>query len=227
MIEQKGKFLIPIIYVSTLVLSVFIFFGLRLILSSILLDDSILQLAFYLPVYLLLILLFVPAWRNSLIHAVKQSRKTLQYTLYGVLLMFLAMVVIGIVYQLIGINDTSENQAFLDSLALNGSIYDKINLAVFAIVLAPLVEEMVFRNALFQILRTNNMLPINVVITISAFTFGLMHTGFSDLVQVFYYAGLGAILGYIYYRSETIVTPILVHMLYNTYGVIVMLITLG
>jgi membrane protease YdiL (CAAX protease family) len=96
---------------------------------------------------------------------------------------------------------------------------------MFAVFLAPLVEEMVFRMAAFQLFFHIEGIKPWKVIMLSSLAFGLIHViGTFDFVQLPYYAGLGAVLGFFYYRSKNIAVPIVIHMLLNALVTITMFI---
>lgn len=81
-------------------------------------------------------------------------------------------------------------------------------------VLAPLVEEMVFRGALLRTLlgmvsKKNHW----VAIMVSAFVFGLVHGNMAQFVNAMI---MGLILGWMYYRTKSIVPGILLHWVNNT-----------
>jgi membrane protease YdiL (CAAX protease family) len=121
----------------------------------------------------------------------------------------------------LGINNDPVNQQILES-QLNGPFFDRASLAIFAVLLAPLVEEMVFRLAGFRLLGKIEGLPIAVTIAITSLLFGLIHVLSDDIVQILYYAGLGVVLGLVYHKSKNILVPIGVHMLFNLFVVITM-----
>ena len=81
-------------------------------------------------------------------------------------------------------------------------------------VLAPLVEEMVFRGALLRTLldmvsKKNHW----VAIMVSAFVFGLVHGNMAQFVNAMI---MGLMLGWMYYRTRSIVPGILLHWVNNT-----------
>lgn len=81
-------------------------------------------------------------------------------------------------------------------------------------VLAPLVEEMVFRGALLRTLlgmvsKKNHWIAIMV----SAFVFGLVHGNMAQFVNAMI---MGLMLGWMYYRTKSIVPGILLHWVNNT-----------
>ena len=73
-------------------------------------------------------------------------------------------------------------------------------------ILAPIVEEIIFRKLLID-----NMSKYGIVasVTISAFLFGLFH---GNLAQFFYAWALGIIFGFVYVYTGKIIYTILLHM---------------
>lgn len=94
-------------------------------------------------------------------------------------------------------------------------------LVAAAVVLAPVGEELFFRGMLFQALRRRfHLWP---AIGLSALAFALVHaqatlegTGLVFLVLF----PLGMFLAWVFHRRGTLVTPVLVHVLFNLVGVL-------
>ena len=83
---------------------------------------------------------------------------------------------------------------------------------LFSVILAPIMEELFFRKVLID--RLTPFGDVTAII-VSAVIFGLFHGNF---YQVFYAAGLGLILGWVYLYSGNILYPISLHMLFNLVG---------
>lgn len=83
---------------------------------------------------------------------------------------------------------------------------------LFAAVLAPFLEEFIFRKQIIDRLSKYGELP---AILFSAVTFGLFHT---NLFQFFYAFGLGLIFAYVYARTRMLRYPVIMHMIINTMG---------
>lgn len=83
---------------------------------------------------------------------------------------------------------------------------------ISVVILAPLVEEFVFRKTI-----VDHCLPYGEkwAILLSAVVFGLFHGNF---FQFFYAAGLGLLLGYIYVRTGRLWYTILLHGIVNFMG---------
>ena len=86
-------------------------------------------------------------------------------------------------------------------------------LALFTtIIVAPVVEEFVFRKQLLDRCGRYGEKPAMVF---SALTFGLFHMNF---YQFFYAFGVGLILAYVYLRTHSLRYPVLIHMIINFLG---------
>ena len=86
---------------------------------------------------------------------------------------------------------------------------------VVMVILAPLVEEYVFRK---QILDRTRKYGEKLAVFLSALTFGLFHL---NLFQFFYTFGLGWLLAYIYMRTGRLRYPVLIHSIVNFVGSVV------
>ena len=83
---------------------------------------------------------------------------------------------------------------------------------VFAVLLAPLMEEFIFRKLLIDRLGRFGELT---AILFSAVTFGLFHMNF---FQFFYAFGLGLIFAYVYTRTGMLRYPVIMHTIINFIG---------
>lgn len=101
----------------------------------------------------------------------------------------------------------------LESYALGGgSLVVKI---LFMVVLAPLIEELIFRRALIDRMRIYG--EKNAVL-VSALIFGLFH---GNLSQFFYAFALGLVFGYVYVKTGRLRYSAALHMLINCMGSVV------
>lgn len=229
--QERSVVLIPVLYVVIILLVNVI--GVVLY-GSLAIDDedlkfirlgSITNLAFYGSLFVLYIGLFLPAWHRTISHFFQTKTKQGMVIAIGVAGMFAAMMVLGSIYLFLGIDEQAENQAILE-MQLNGPLFDRIALIVFAVLFAPFVEEMMFRLAGFRLLKKIKGLPSWGVIVLTALLFGSIHVLGDDFIQVIYYAGLGLVLGTIYHYSNNILAPIAVHMVFNLFVTVTMFLSL-
>ena len=87
---------------------------------------------------------------------------------------------------------------------------------VTLIVLGPLFEELVFRGAVFKVLKR---FGIGFAMVISSLLFALMHGTLSQIIVTFF---IGMILSYLVYRSNSILPSVLVHSANNLFAAFTM-----
>ncbi|WP_346290502.1 type II CAAX endopeptidase family protein [Sphaerothrix gracilis] len=90
---------------------------------------------------------------------------------------------------------------------------DQISLLIFfltAAVAAPLFEEVLFRGFLLPSLT--RYMPVWGAIALSSFIFAAAHLSLSEVIPLM---TLGAILGFVYTRSRSLLAPMLLHSLWN------------
>ncbi len=107
-------------------------------------------------------------------------------------------------------------------IALNGQ--DQIALICFyitAAIAAPIFEEIMFRGFLLPSLT--RYLPMNGAIVLSSFIFAIAHLSLSEVLPLMV---LGMILGLVYTRSRNLLSPMLLHSLWNS-GTLITLFILG
>lgn len=86
---------------------------------------------------------------------------------------------------------------------------------IVAVILGPIVEELIFRKLMMDKL---GIYGDRMAIVVSAVAFGVFHGNF---YQLFYATLLGLVLGYIYAKTSNILYPILLHMIMNFWGSVV------
>lgn len=96
----------------------------------------------------------------------------------------------------------------------------EMNVMVFlsVVLLAPIVEEIIFRGLTFYIARraTKRFWIANII---QALAFGIMH---ANVVQGTYAFFMGLIMGWVYHRFHSLYASILLHFVINFTGVLVM-----
>ena len=81
-----------------------------------------------------------------------------------------------------------------------------------AVVIGPIVEELMFRRLLIDRLSVHGDM---FAIIVSAVAFGIFH---QNIYQLFYATLLGAVLGFVYVKTRRIIYPILLHVTINFIG---------
>ena len=100
----------------------------------------------------------------------------------------------------------------LESVLSNSSIWATI---IFAGILSPIIEEVLFRGVMLNKLRTYED---KIAIITTALLFGLFHENFS---QFFYAVGLGMIFAYVTLKTGTIKYSIGLHIMINMMGSVI------
>ena len=120
-----------------------------------------------------------------------------------------------------GSND-SANQLLFEDYLNNGALL----MAFQSVILAPILEELLFRGLVFRSLRDKSKW---LAIFASSFLFGFLHIysalfagDLSQLIYLFSYGGMGFAFSYAYEKRKTICVPILMHMINNLVAIILL-----
>ena len=125
----------------------------------------------------------------------------------GLTLMAIFNYAIGIINP----NDIANNEQAVRNMLKVNPIAMVINTAL----IAPIVEELVFRKA-FRVTFKNNI----AFIIISGFVFGALHVVLSidnvlDYLYLLPYCSLGISFSYMYYKTDNIFAPLSMHIIHN------------
>lgn len=215
--KNKGILIFAILYTV-----LFVFDGVKLLTS--LMPSSI---ANYL-VYVVLALYGSFLFKDRLIQQWKEIRKTKRKFFFGVLTGWLFLILMtvffgfisGMLRQFVGLDGQGLNQSNIQSTFQEQPLL----IAVFACVIGPLVEELIFRQTLLRYLRKS--LPTWLSIFIAGLAFALTHMHSLDLsewVGAVGYLGAGLAFSIIYVKEkENVYYPLLVHMLGNSLSFIIL-----
>ncbi len=88
---------------------------------------------------------------------------------------------------------------------------DKATMIVMAVIMAPIFEEIVFRGIIQKGLSNKGTKP-GVAIAISSVVFGLVHGNPWQFVGAVL---LGSVLGFVYYKTKSLLLPIFLHAFNN------------
>lgn len=112
-------------------------------------------------------------------------------------------------------------QPTLQVLQIAVSLPRRICFAFSAIVLAPLVEELLFRGIAYRVIRDRGY-P-RLALAVSAVLFGLIHVNLMTFLPLTLFA---VVLGVLYERTGTLLAPIAAHALFNAINFFLFLTTL-
>ena len=177
------------------------------------------QFMYQIPIVLFFIYVLRKDLKEDFIDFRLEKKRNLSIILIGVVSILVLTILINVVYTLLGIEDTSDNQEIIESSLIGSS---GIFMAISVVILAPFVEEMLFRKCLCDTFKYKFNVPDIVTIILSALVFSLMHiTDLSNLIFIFQYVPLALIIVLSYYFSKNIYVPIAIHFINNFAGVII------
>lgn len=90
---------------------------------------------------------------------------------------------------------------------------------IATLLLVPIFEEILFRGAVFSVLKNN--LNIYVAIILQGIVFSVMHSLGGGIVQASYTFVLGLILLFASYYANSMYGDILGHIIFNTFGLVI------
>lgn len=182
-------------------------------------------------IYVVLALYGSILFKDRLIQQWNEIRKTKRKFFLGVLKGWFFLILMNVVFEFVsemlrqffGLVGQGLNQSNIQSTFQEQPIL----IAVFACVIGPLVEELIFRQTLLRYLRKS--LPTWLSIFIVGFAFALTHMHSLDLsewVGAVGYLGAGLAFSIIYVKEkENIYYPLLIHMLSNSLSLVILAIS--
>ncbi|WP_221771606.1 CPBP family intramembrane glutamic endopeptidase [Listeria booriae] len=133
------------------------------------------------------------------------------YAVLGFVALLIGQYIAIAIMSMFGVGGASQNTEMLGELARAVPL-----MIVFTSVLAPILEEIVFRKIIYGGLASR--MNIHVAAVISSLFFGLMHM---DLAYLLVYFVIGLMLCYMYTKTKRIAVPIAAHMLMNVIAMII------
>lgn len=188
---------------------------------------SFLNLSWQLPLWMLNVILFCCnflflviflhrfMWQ-SLITAVSVPWRTLRYAGIGLVLFYLLSFFVSTNIMSLFPEYINLNNSSVSDMALEGGVY----MTAATVILVPVAEELLFRGLLFRGLYDKNKTLAWIV---SVVAFSAVHViGYIGeyspvmlIVALVQYLPAGICLNYAYYKSDTIIAPMLMHMAIN------------
>ncbi len=216
--KNKGILIFAILYTV-----LFVFDGDKLLASV--MPSAIENYLQYLQ-YVVLALYGSFLFKDRLIQQWNEIRKTKRKFFFGVLKGWLFLILMTLVFKFV--SEMLKQFLALDGQGLNQSNIQStfqeqpLLIAVFACIIGPLVEELLFRQILLRNLRKS--LPSWLSISLVGVAFALIHMhslSLSEWVSAVSYLGGGFAFSIIYVKEkENVYYPLLVHMLGNSLALI-------
>lgn len=166
----------------------------------------------YVLVAALLIYIAKPVWKDSLQRFFKDTRNCMFMIVIMIIGILIANYALSMIVALLTNTDNSQNQEVVSQNAMISPLYSFL----YTCILAPVMEETVFRAGIFTWIRKHaGFLP---AMLISSIAFGLIHVmnslfsgNFIDFAYLLVYAGIGMILAYAYEKSGTVLVSTGIH----------------
>jgi membrane protease YdiL (CAAX protease family) len=95
------------------------------------------------------------------------------------------------------------------------SITTLLVLTLIMVFLVGLIEELIFRSILQN--RLEVFLGSREGLIITSVLFGLMHSGYGNIVEIFYTIAVGFIIGYMFYRTRSLPLVTMIHGFINVF----------
>ena len=145
----------------------------------------------------------------------KITEKALKYWITGLLGMITTNIIIGYLLKSLPENETLVRDLFFDYPIL---------MALSIIIIAPFLEEVIFRKVLNKVIQKKWLYIIT-----SGIIFGTIHalTGITEPIELLYiipYGILGSTFAYTYYETKTIWATISTHALHNAISMLILVI---
>lgn len=179
---------------------------------------SLIQFLYQIPLFFFFIYIFKDDLKVDFEDFKKDKGRNIKIIIIGAISLLLATILVSIIYQLLGIEDISDNQEIIENSLLGGG---GILMATSVVLFAPFVEEMLFRKSLCDTLKYKFNVPDIITIILSALIFSFMHVSdFDNLIFIFQYLPLALIIVLCYYFSKNIYVPMTVHFINNLVSVL-------
>ena len=107
---------------------------------------------------------------------------------------------------------------FVEEFLETSSIRLRLTIAALVLLSAPFFEEVFFRGIFLQSLQQR--LSPTLACVLCGLAFGLVHGSFLSVFVIFF---LGVHLAFLMQKTGSVITPIVVHLLFNTHSIILVL----
>ena len=161
---------------------------------------------------IVILLLMRPAMTKNLDRNATTASTTIGWIILGVFIAYFTQFAsVWIETMILGIKTNSENTAQILELVRAAPLF-----IVIPALIAPILEEVIFRKIIFGSLYKKTGFFIAALI--SAVLFGIIH---GEPQHLLIYASMGFVFAYLYVKTKRIIVPIAVHMTLNSISVIV------
>lgn len=157
------------------------------------------------------LLILKPEMKLTQVRDASTITETIMWSILGVFMALISQTIAGMIeIYVLNIKTTSENTQQLMDITRSVPIF-----IILTALVAPILEEIVFRKIIFGTLykRTNFF----IAGLISALIFGFIH---GEPKHILVYASMGFVFAFLYVKTKRIIVPIIAHMAMNSIVVI-------
>lgn len=149
----------------------------------------------------------------------RAQTKRLSASCFGwlVILTFAVQHAVSLLMAIVAVLLPSAMESYTEMVDSSGLTQYSVMWVIATVILPPLVEETIFRGLIIQYLKRAGA-GFLVVNLIQAVLFGIFHM---NLIQGIYATALGFVLGYLAYRYDSLIVPMVMHALFNLFGTVV------
>lgn len=153
------------------------------------------------------LLILKPEMKSNQVRNASTISQTIMWSFLGVFMALISQSIAGMIeIYVFGIKTTSENTQILMDITRSIPLF-----IIVTTLVAPILEEIVFRKIIFGTLykRTNFF----IAGIISALIFGFIH---GEPKHILVYASMGFVFAFLYVKTKRIIVPIIAHMAMNS-----------
>lgn len=172
------------------------------------------QFAAYIPVGIFIAVLFGKDVKEDFLKIKKEPVRFVLIVIVAAAVMFIASIAISAIYNILGIYGESDNENIIALMMSSSGIW----LMTFnVVILAPIIEEFIFRKMLIDTCEKSFRINPIVAVMISSVIFAFIHVSdCQNFKFIFQYLALAIPLCFTYHLSRNnIFASILVHMINN------------
>ena len=169
-------------------------------------------IASFIIALIITLILMKPAMQSPWRNRDSQAGSIIAWSILGVFLAYFAQTIsVAIETYLFGVPAGSENTQGIMNIARAFPLF-----IIIPALIAPILEEIIFRKIIFGTLYKR--INFFFAAVISAVIFGIIH---GEPAHLLIYASMGFVFSFLYVKTKSILTPIIVHMSMNSISVLV------
>lgn len=157
--------------------------------------------------FIAILIILKPEMMKQPVRGAADFGQVILWSFLGIFLAFGSQIIAGMIETyLFGIDAGSENTANLIEISRNIPLF-----TILPTIIAPVLEEIVFRKVIFgSLYKRFNFFIAGIL---SALIFGVVHL---EIEHLLVYTAMGFVFAFLYVQTKRIIVPIIVHAAMNT-----------